>query len=191
MVGSWRRALAACCVLLVLASSAAAFGGRPAARPSYGAAYAAAPVWCCYYVIAVPPCWGHAPLPPLAPPPKVMPPVMPLVMPLAKPLPAPPSTTTEPPLNPKRGPTISESRSHGGAQAQTADLPPGRCKVGFWNITGGEVTLTIDGQTRTLAKDRALTLNLPRNFVWRIGGREAQSESVPEGQNIFEVILRP
>lgn len=186
MVGSCKRALAACCVILLLTSwltsSAAAFGGRFAARPAYGAAYSAAPVWCGYYVIAPPPCWGYAPMPPAPGP---------TVTPLAKPLPAPASTTPEPPLDPKRAPKISESRSYGGAGQVQADLPPGRCKVGFWNITGDDVTLTIDGQTRTLAKDRAVTMNLPRNFVWQFNGREAQAESVPEGQNVFEVILRP
>lgn len=187
MVGSLRRVFTACFVFFLLTASAAAFGGRSAARPAVGVVYAPAPI-CCYYVIATPPCWGAAPLPPAAP--RLAPP--PRVMPLAKPAPAPPSTTNEPPLNGKRPPTITESRSSGGvSQVQAIDLPPGRCRVGFWNITGGEVTLTIDGQPHTLAKDRAVTVNLPRNFAWQVSGRESRSERVPEGQNIFEVILRP
>jgi len=169
-------------VVALLASSAGAFGGRGANRPASSAAAVPAPPR--YYVMPAAPCGGYAPMPP--PP---MP--RPKVMPLANPLPAPASSSNEPPLNPKRAPTISESRSYGGVSQAKADVPASRCRVGFWNITGGDVTLTVDGQTRTLPKDRAVTVNLPRAFVWHISGREAQSETVPEGQNVFEVILRP
>jgi len=74
---------------------------------------------------------------------------------------------------------------------QAADVAPGRCKVGFWNITGEDVSLTIDGQERKLPKNRAVTLELGRTFVWQRSGRGPQTERVPEGENVFEVILRP
>jgi len=75
--------------------------------------------------------------------------------------------------------------------AQAAGVAPGRAKVGFWNITGADVTLTIDGQQRKLPKDRALTLELGRTFVWQVEGRGPRLERVPDEQNVFEVILRP
>ncbi|MCI0683877.1 MAG: hypothetical protein L0Y71_17360 [Gemmataceae bacterium] len=203
MVGSWRDAVTACLAVVLSASSADALGGRAASRPAYrAAAYSAPAVWC--YWVALPPCWGHVPAPPPSPRPRIMPLAMPLPAPASTSttpnLPAPGSTTprstaptaNEPPLSPKRAPTITESRSYGGVtRAGATDAPAGRCKVGFWNITGGDVTLTIDGRTRRLPKDRALDVQLPRTFVWQIDGRAAQTETIPEGQNMFEVILRP
>jgi hypothetical protein len=75
--------------------------------------------------------------------------------------------------------------------AQAADVAPGRAKVGFWNITGADVTLTVDGQQRKLPKDRAVTLELGRTFVWQLDGRSPRLERVPDDQTVFEVILRP
>ena len=84
------------------------------------------------------------------------------------------------------------SRTRGGLYpAQATEAAPGRCKVGFWNITGRDLTLTINGQARTLPKDRAVTVELERNFVWQITGRDPHSERVPEEMSVFEVILRP
>ena len=124
---------------------------------------------------------------------------LPKVKALAEPVPAPPTpaptrtpTTNEPPVLPKQAPAIFESRTRGGLYpAQATEAAPGRCKVGFWNITGRDLTLTINGQARTLPKDRAVTVELERNFVWQITGRDPHSERVPEEMSVFEVILRP
>jgi hypothetical protein len=123
---------------------------------------------------------------------------MPKVKSLAEPTPAPPSstpasrspTTSEPPTIQKRAPTVFEARS-GTRAAQAAQASQDRCKVGFWNVTGQDVTLTIDGKSRMLAKDRAVTVDLGRDFTWQITGREPRQERVPEEMNVFEVILRP
>lgn len=88
----------------------------------------------------------------------------------------------------KKAPTIIESRSLGGSYAQGSTKE--RCKVGFWNLTGRDVTLKVDGQLRMLAKDRAVTLELDRAFVWQIDQRDSVSERVPEEQPFHEVILR-
>lgn len=63
-------------------------------------------------------------------------------------------------------------------------------KVGFWNFSGRDVTLTVDGKARTLPKDRALTLQLPRAFSWQIDGLPAHTERVPEGAASHEVVVR-
>ena len=184
MVGSFHRIAATVCAILVAASPAAAFGGRFAHRATYASPYTPIPV-CYYFVPMVAPVW-------VCPMPAHFPATMPKVRSLAEPLPAPASRTAEPPLNSMRAPAITESRSFGGVvPAQAVQVAPGRCKVGFWNITGDDVTLTIDGQPRTLAKDQAVTLELDRTFVWQVGGRSVQTERVPAGQNLFEVILRP
>ena len=93
----------------------------------------------------------------------------------AAPTPPPPSQTLEPPLQPKqpkavaamKAPLISTTRSLGGT------FTPGskeRCKVGFWNLTGRDVTLTVDGKSRSLPKNRSVTLDLEHQFTWQIEG---------------------
>lgn len=182
MAGTLRGLLATVLATLVAARSASAVDWRWAHRPTYAAPYSMAPVW--YYVPAAAPCGSSTFSPASAP--------MPRANPLAQPSAAPPSRSVESPLQPSRAPTITESRSVGGvAPVPDVQVTPGRCKVGFWNITGEEVSLTIDGQTRTLAKNRAVTLELERTFVWQVSGRPPQTERVPDNQNLFEVIVRP
>jgi len=184
MAGSL-RILPVLCALTVLNSSAHAFGGRSASRPMGAVACAPAPI--IYCVPAIAPSWAvptaappdFQPVPTPAPTPKLSP----------RPQPVPGPTTKEPPL---RAPSVIESRSQGGVMpAEATELAPGRCKIGFWNITGADVTLTVDGQERKLPKDRAVTLELGRTFVWQVSGRGPQTVRVPDGQNVFEVILRP
>src|SRR5262249_59198819 len=103
----------------------------------------------------------------------------------------------EPPLHSpgQRAPKVMESRHVGGVAAgQTPETKPvpetDRCKVGFWNVTGRDVTLTINGQARRLPRDRAVTLDLGHKFVWQLDQREPRSEVVPAEQATFEVVLR-
>jgi hypothetical protein len=97
--------------------------------------------------------------------------------------------TTEPPLGNmmKQGPTVTESRSKSGGYAPANKE---RCKVGFWNLTGRDVTLKIDGEQQVLPKNRAVTLDLERAFAWQIDQGETVTEHVPEEQPFHEVILR-
>ena len=175
MAGSPRSVVPALLALALATSPAQAFWGRSGSRPSSATATMPAPLWC-YVPVTMPHASGPATLWPSLPAPTALP----------KPKAAP--TTKEPPL---RAPTITESRSTGGVMpAQTADVPPGRAKVGFWNVTGADVILTVDGQQRKLPKDRAVTLELGRTFVWQLDGRGPRAERVPDGENLFEVILR-
>lgn len=114
------------------------------------------------------------------------------VVPAARPNPAPASTTAEPPIaNPlRKAPTITESRSLGGSYAGVGPVLP-RCKVGFWNLTGKDMTIRVDGKDHTLPKDRSFTLELDRQFTWQSAGKEPTAERVPEDQNAYEVIIRP
>ena len=65
-----------------------------------------------------------------------------------------------------------------------------RCKVGFWNLTGHAVSLKIDGQTRQLPRDQAVTLDLARAFVYQVDQGTVITERVPAGESFHEVILR-
>jgi hypothetical protein len=120
----------------------------------------------------------------------------------AIPTPAPPSPlspTAEPPL--QKGPTkavndpclpvIVTSRAFGGSQVPgAAPLTKDRCRVGFWNLSGRDVTLVIDGKAWQLFKDRAVTLDLDRHFAWQIQGGTQRVERLPEGLAAHEVLIR-
>ena len=175
-----------CCIAMVLvamtASSVHAWGGQRTS--GWSSAY-------CY------------PLPTYSyPPTSVLPAMMPLASapgmksPLAVPTPAPPSQTSEPPLNRKAfmppadkpiakpGPTVYELR---------ADLPsPAKdhCRVGFWNQTGRNVTLTVAGKTLVVPHDRAVTLELPRNFVWQLDQQPARTEKLADERATHEIVIR-
>jgi len=123
----------------------------------------------------------------------------PAAVPLAIPTAAPPSTV-EPPLirkiempsadmSPKSapGPTVIEVRPMNPA---VTGLAKDRCRVGFWNLSGRDVTLVIDGKSRLVARDRALTLELPRDFGWRVDQRPAQTEHVADDKSAHEIVIR-
>ncbi|MCI0463281.1 MAG: hypothetical protein L0Z62_40560 [Gemmataceae bacterium] len=124
----------------------------------------------------------------VAPAPVVCPPVTSIY---ATPTPAPPSQTVEPPFKP--APAVSESRS-GPAEtpAVTVRSEPVKdsARVGFWNVTGRDLTLTVNGQTYVLARGRNLTLSLTRQFVWRVDQRAPQTEAVPAESGTLEIVVR-
>jgi hypothetical protein len=151
------------------------WGCYPSYRMTYYPVYPAPAYW----LPAHPPC-----LPPMPP-----------ASPYAQPRPAPPSGTTEPSLQSplERGPKVMESRWSGEVKTAKAEdkAPAGLCRVGFWNITGRDVSLIIDGQTHRIPRDRALTLNLARKFIWQLDQRAPRTEVVPDSQGTLELVLRP
>src|SRR5262245_6787934 len=194
MVGSLTRLFLASLILMIVATAGQACPWRIGAVE--GPKPVPSPSW--YYCVPTAMPYANVPSP-------VPQKSMPKVRNLAEPVPAPPSpspaplsptpvprlpTTTEPPTSQKRAPTVFEARS-GARTAQAAEVSQDRCKVGFWNVTGQDVTLTIDGKSRMLAKDRAVTVNIGREFTWQITGREPRQERVPQETKVFEVILRP
>ncbi len=104
----------------------------------------------------------------------------------AKPTPAPPSSV-EPPIGSKdpRAPKIM-ARSIGAGDTASKE----RCRVGFWNLTGRDVNVTIEGKAWPLPKNQALTFDIERQFTWHVAGRTPRIERVPAGQAAFEVIIR-
>jgi hypothetical protein len=111
----------------------------------------------------------------------------------AQPKAAPPSETKEPPLDKKMPgpPQVIESRSFSVAEdKEPAKGGKGVCKVGFWNATGRDVKLVVNGQEHALARNRSLTLTLDREFAWHLDGQAAQKESVPDNRTAYEVVVR-
>ena len=183
MAGAWRFSLCVVTVSLLAATSANAFGSRLGAWRS--------PATVSYYY-AVPYYYYCPPLTMVIPVPDARPGY-------AIPTPAPPSATGEPPLqkgplkavNDPRLPEIVTSHALGGSHVPGASpLPKNRCRVGFWNLSGRDVTLLIDGKAWKLSKDRAVTLDLDRQFAWQIQGGTQRVERVPEGLTAYEVLLR-
>ena len=136
-------------------------------------------------VIYLPVC----PLPMQAP--GMVPGPMPRQAPLAAPSAAPPSSG---PIPSGKGPAVSESRSFYesfSVQPPSTDKPSAdRCAVGFWNLTGRDVTLSVDGKPQIIPQGKSLKLQLGRQFVWQIGGHEAQTEKVPMENSGVEIVLR-
>jgi len=183
MAGAWRLSFCVVTVSMLAASSANAFGSRVGPWRS--------PATVSYYYV-VPYYYYCPPLPIVIPVPDARPSY-------AIPTPAPPSTTGEPPLqigpakavNDPRLPEIVTSHALGGGQLPgAAPLPKNRCRVGFWNLSGRDVTLVIDGKARQLSKNQAVTLDLDRQFAWQIQGRTQRVERVPEGLAAHEVLVR-
>lgn len=97
---------------------------------------------------------------------------------LANPIPAPASQP-------------STSRSS-GTQVSYYNAPADgeRVRVGFWNVSGREVVLQVNGAAYTLAAGRAVTLSVPRQFVWQVDQNQAQSEAVPASRSNYEIVIR-
>lgn len=188
MKGRWdMRRLA-----LALAMLCGLLGAAPAqAQVAY--AWNVAPCGCLwgppvFYAPAAPLWYFSAPAP--ITPPKATAPATKRTMPSAseKPSTTPaPSSLVQDVETPKRAPVITESRFEGSA---TSEARAGRCRVGFWNLTGRAVSLTVDGERRTLAKDRALTLELPSRFVWQVDEGDARTERLAPAQSTHEIVIR-
>jgi hypothetical protein len=113
----------------------------------------------------------------------------------AQPFAAPPSQNKEPPLD-KKGlapPKVTESRSFSPGEDKSilvSAAAKSSCRVGFWNITGRDVTLTVDGKAMRVPANRNVTLTLGREFSWQVEGQASQQERVSEDKAAHEIVLR-
>jgi hypothetical protein len=141
----------------------------------------------CPVVVCVDPCLMYVPMVPqmiLGPQPRHVP--------LAAPSAAPPSAG---PIQSGKGkPEVTESRSYYEAfkvRPMSSDKPTGEsCAVGFWNLTGRDVTVSVDGKQQIIPQGKSLKLQVGRQFVWQIGGHEALTEKVPTENSGLEIVLR-
>ena len=188
MAGIWHLTFFVVVVSALTTSSASAFGGR---FSSWNA-----PATTVHYYYAVPSNYWAVPYyycPPMTTP-RVIP------VPDARPTAAPPSPTGEPPMqkmiekkvsNDSKMPIIVTSHAVGGNYVPgTTPLAKDRCRVGFWNLSGREVTLLIDGKAWKLAKDRAVTLDLELQFSWHVEGSPQHIERITDGQTSHEIVIR-
>jgi hypothetical protein len=52
------------------------------------------------------------------------------------------------------------------------------------------VTVSIDGKSQVIPQGKTLRLQVDRQFVWQVGGHEAQKEKVPMENSGLEIVLR-
>jgi hypothetical protein len=115
---------------------------------------------------------------------------------LAQPTPAPASQYRDPipdKKDPPR-PKVTESRSFSLSMDKTASAleatGKGVCRVGFWNISGRNLELQVNGKTHVLPRDQSLTLMLDRDFNWQVEGQPAQSERIADDKTAHEIVVR-
>jgi hypothetical protein len=181
MTAPLRTAIFAMTGIALLTSTASALNGRfssmrvPAVSYSY------------YYVI---------PYTPYCPSGPIVVPVPDATPPRARPTGEPSASTAEPPIAKKTAndparPVIVASHALGNNPgAGKAPLAKDRCRVGFWNLSGREVVLTIDGKSLKLTKDRTVSLDLERQFTWQAGNGPQHVERVADTQPSYEVLIR-
>jgi hypothetical protein len=190
---AWQRILVIALVLLM-----------PAAAPAHGLRHHRAVV-SAYYVAPPVVAWYPAYQAfyvvqrPAAPVYVAAPALVSVAPPYAVPRAAPPSSGPVIPNMPaipetREPPRVSESRSLAPQPAETLYVaekrPADTCRVGFWNLSNRDLALTIDGQTRTLPRNRSVTLRLGRVFVWQVDGSKTQMERVPVDQTTHEIVIR-
>ena len=162
--------------LLILTSDAPAFHGR------FGIWHSSA--WSSSYYVPAP-YWYYCPPGPLVVPVPNAPRST-----YAKPTPAPPSQTIEPPLqkmiSDSRAPVLITTRSSERGVSTASD----RCRVGFWNLSGRDVMLTIDGKAWSLPSNHMVTLETERQFAWHVDRQAQTLVRVTEGMATHEVVLR-
>jgi hypothetical protein len=116
----------------------------------------------------------------------------------ATPAPAPASGSPPPSRMPSEppstsGPGVKESRfyePYSVASFNPAKERGERCSVVFWNVTGRDLTLRVNRESRTLPRGKSLTIELPRQFTWQVEGHDAQVETIAPGDAAVEFVIR-
>lgn len=113
------------------------------------------------------------------------------------PLTLPPDTPVSPPVTP---PKITEVKSSpiGAARELKVSVFPasgvaiaaGFRKVGFYNHTGRDLSLTIEGRTVTLPAMTYLHAQLPPTFTWKCADKPAAQSTVPADATGLDVLIR-
>ena len=60
----------------------------------------------------------------------------------------------------------------------------------FWNLTDRPLTLRANGRTYSLDKDQNVSVNLPRKFLWQVGGQDPVTTTLAADQQALEIVLR-
>jgi hypothetical protein len=65
-----------------------------------------------------------------------------------------------------------------------------RCRIDIWNLTGRDIDAVIDGQRQVLRPGKSAPLDVGRRFVWKVDGRDPQSQQVAAGDSALEIVIR-
>jgi len=145
-----------------------------------------------------------------AQPPVASPPAVPAVPNYAQPSTAPPSSGPAPypgtsPTNPgPRGTAPTTTRglkpiaatdryfdSYVVAPPDDGTSPPReRQPVSFWNLTGHDAVMRVDGQNQTVPAGQRLQLVLGRQFVWQVDDREPQTGRLSDTGAGLDIMIR-
>jgi hypothetical protein len=70
-------------------------------------------------------------------------------------------------------------------------LPAGaKRKVGFYNYTGGDLELRVEGTAVTLPAKSYVTADVPTKFTWRVGTAADETTTIPADSAGVEVVLK-
>src|SRR5205823_2567205 len=94
------------------------------------------------------------------------------------------STSKSSPLTDRGGVTVQVLVAEGKPA-----LGPVR-QVGFFNHTGRDIELVIEGRTVTLPKRTYVNAELAPTFRWKQRGQETRTESVPDGAAGLDVVFK-
>ena len=110
------------------------------------------------------------------------------------PLALPPDTPVSPPnmVEAKSSPlgTVARELKVSVFPAAGAATTPGLRKVGFYNHTARDLSLTIEGKAVTLPAMSYLHAQLPPTFVWKCADRPAAKATVPDSAAGVDVLIR-
>jgi hypothetical protein len=113
------------------------------------------------------------------------------------PLTLPPDTPVAPD-KPEKSVEVKSSPLTGAARELKVSVFPatgtaatnGLRKVGFYNHTARDLSLTIEGKTVNLPAMSYLHAQLPSAFTWKCGDKPAAKETVPAGSAGVDVVIR-
>ncbi len=123
----------------------------------------------------------------------------------AQPTAAPPSTTPAPltdavpptksaPPPPPRTPAVTDTGSYYDTYVRAlhnSERREGsRPTAEFWNLTERDLTIKVDGQRHVVARQKSLLVEVPRQFIWQIEGRDPQKEQIATGESALELVIR-
>ena len=77
------------------------------------------------------------------------------------------------------------------AAPRASDKPnDDKCSVGFWNLSPEALTIKVNGQSHVVPRGKSVKLDLGREFVWQVAGREPETAHVSPNQAILEIVIR-
>jgi hypothetical protein len=113
------------------------------------------------------------------------------------PLTLPPDTPISPDTLPRAVEAKSSPLAAGGRALRVSVFPAageagttGLRKIGFYNHTGRDLALTVEGKTVALPAKSYLHAHLPPTFTWACGDKPAAREAVPADAAGLDVLIR-